>query len=356
MPSLNNAYTWAINTCNRSNVGYSQPYRNQQTVGGITYYDCSSFVWYALKAGGYDVNTAYYTATGSVYTGNAITTHNERAFLLALGFTEVPIASEWKAGDIVLIHSTSRQHTEMVYTGGTAQGITMGAHSANYSLAKQVSINTTPSTASSYQYLFRYGSGGASEDLQWVKGNRYLNQTEMENNAKIIYNYLYSKGWSVNAICGLLGNIQQESTINPGIWQNLTENINNGYGLVQWTPSTKWSNWADANHYAHDNGDAQLKWIDEVTGVSGEWIPTTDYNVSFDQFKITTNSVDWCTKAWLYNFERAGIAHLQNRLDYANAWFTFFQGYTPTPPTPVDPDFPPSIYTHKMPLWFMVKH
>ena len=53
MPNINQAYSWAVNTCNASNVGYSQTYRNQQTIGGITYYDCSSFIWYSLIAGGF---------------------------------------------------------------------------------------------------------------------------------------------------------------------------------------------------------------------------------------------------------------------------------------------------------------
>ena len=92
--SLNNAYTWAINTCNKANVGYSQSYRNQQTVNGITYYDCSSFIWYALKAGGFDVTTAYRTATSANYSGNAITTHNMSSWLTALGFTQININTE----------------------------------------------------------------------------------------------------------------------------------------------------------------------------------------------------------------------------------------------------------------------
>ena len=50
MPDINKAYSWAIETCNAPNVGYSNAYR--QTVGGITYYDCSSFINYALLAGG----------------------------------------------------------------------------------------------------------------------------------------------------------------------------------------------------------------------------------------------------------------------------------------------------------------
>ena len=36
MPDLNQFIQWCIETCNKDNVGYSQAYRNQQTVNGIT--------------------------------------------------------------------------------------------------------------------------------------------------------------------------------------------------------------------------------------------------------------------------------------------------------------------------------
>ena len=55
MPDINRAYSWMIETCNAPRVGYSQAYRNQQTVGGITYYDCSSSINYALLAGAVQV-------------------------------------------------------------------------------------------------------------------------------------------------------------------------------------------------------------------------------------------------------------------------------------------------------------
>ena len=54
-------------------------------------------------------------------------------------------------------------------------------------------------------------------------------------------NGLYNQGFTKNAACGVLGNMQQESGINPGIWQS-TNNISLGYGLVQWTPATVFLN------------------------------------------------------------------------------------------------------------------
>lgn len=122
-----------------------------------------------------------------------------------------------------------------------------------------------------------------------ISNNKYLTQGEMESNAKEIYTYLSDKGWTINAISGLLGNMQRESTINPGLWQSLKEgNYSGGYGLVQWTPATKYTNWAKANGYDIGDGTVQLYWIDQLSESTGEWIKTSAYNLTWSQFKTST--------------------------------------------------------------------
>ena len=56
-----------------------------------------------------------------------------------------------------------------------------------------------------------------------ISSNKYLTQKEMQENVNEIYTYLNGKGWTTNAIAGLLGNIQRESTINPGLWQSFKD-------------------------------------------------------------------------------------------------------------------------------------
>lgn len=74
--------------------------------------------------------------------------------------------------------------------------------------------------------------------------NSFLSFAQMTENANYILSYLTGQGWTRNAICGILGNMQSESTINPGIWEGLnSNNPSGGFGLVQWTPSTKYINW-----------------------------------------------------------------------------------------------------------------
>ncbi len=169
--------------------------------------------------------------------------------------------------------------------------------------------------------------------MAWIKGNRYLSTSEMQNNATIVRDYLTAKGWSLNAIAGLLGNMQSESTINPGIWQSLNENnLSGGFGLVQWTPATNFTNWADSLGYAWTDGDAQLKWIDEQTIAHGQWISTTDYPMTFNEFKTSTATPEYLASAFLKNFERAGVEVEAQRRSQANEWYTFItSGSTPTP-------------------------
>ena len=69
--------------------------------------------------------------------------------------------------------------------------------------------------------------------MAWISGNRYLSISEMQNNVDILHYFFRSAGWTDNAIAAMLGNMQSESTINPGIWENL-EPYSGGYGLVQW--------------------------------------------------------------------------------------------------------------------------
>lgn len=323
MPSITQSYVWAVRTCQADNIGYSQTNRNQRTINGITYYDCSSFVWYALKNGGFDVEGQHGTWP--------FTTSNMCGVLLALGFVEIPVVSEWLPGDILW----RTGHTEMAYSSR----VTMGAHTDKVEIDSQVSINTSESSPDSWERCFRYG--GDDSGLEWIKGNYYLQDAQMQNNAVIIWYYLMGRGWSVHAICGMLGNMQSESTINPGIWQGLTQDANNGFGLVQWTPSTKYTSWAAQHGYSPDDGYGQLDWLDSETG--SEWIETADYPISFADFKYSEESPEYLAAAFLYNFERAGVEKLEERKANASNWYTYLKNANPD----IDPGTGGSYFSRK---------
>lgn len=60
---MSQAMSWWIEKCNAPNVGYDQNFRNEQTINGITYYDCSSFVWYGLGHAGFEINLSAWPFT-----------------------------------------------------------------------------------------------------------------------------------------------------------------------------------------------------------------------------------------------------------------------------------------------------
>lgn len=96
---------WAIEIAEDDSHGYAQDRR-----GGDPDYDCSSFIFYALKQAGFDVGDSPFA------------TFTMKEDLEALGFTAIPYnEADLQAGDI-LLHT--QEHTE-IYIGN---GQTVGAH------------------------------------------------------------------------------------------------------------------------------------------------------------------------------------------------------------------------------------
>ena len=257
MPDINRAYSWAIQTCNAPNVGYSQSYRNQQTVGGITYYDCSSFINYALLAGGFE--TPSYAPNN-----NAFTTYSEASELLRLGFTEVDASGEYLAGDIGL----SSGHTEMCYRGGSGKGIFMGAHTDNAPLANQVSIGSSsgnPDYERSFPRLFRYGDGGAT-----------------------------GYGASIYVVAALAGNAWRESHVNP----TLSQLGGGAFGLFQWDGDRKTAllRWLSDNGYEDTSPEGQMQYLI----VEGDWIGSFGGISSLEEFLTSTSTDVGLLTSFLY--------------------------------------------------------
>ena len=188
-----------------------------------------------------------------------------------------------------------------------------------------------------------------------------LTQAQMENNADIIYQYFSSYGVTLECICGMLGNWQKESTLNPGCKQGLAENDRNiGWGLIQWSPASVLTNWCRQYNYNWYDGYAQCYrvWCEgtEQLGAGGVWLPDYQhgYTYTWNEF-ISLTDVNEAVYAWLYERGR-GVPEtldIEHRLLWANQWYEYFTGQ-PLPPTPPTPPSP-SHRRHKMPLYMMLR-
>jgi hypothetical protein len=159
----------------------------------------------------------------------------------------------------------------------------------------------------------------------------------MKMNAEYIYRALKGFGFSTNAICAMLGNMQAESSLNPGRWQSDRvggDTSGHGYGLVQWTPYTKYTEWISGDPSTMDNNIERI--IYEVEN-NLQWIATSSYPMTFKEFSTSNDSVSSLAKAFLLDYERPAdqSESVQNyRAELAEAWHSYLIGVDPNPPTP----------------------
>lgn len=156
-----------------------------------------------------------------------------------------------------------------------------------------------------------------------------ITTAQQENNVNIIATYFRGQGWTDNAIAAMLGNMQVESYLNPAqfeIGHNYSPNY--GFGLVQWTPRTKFSSWAGTDWETNYNKQLQRISYELANGL--QW--TYNVAMSFAQFAVSTDSVDYLTEVFCRNYENPldWTASITIRRTYANNWYTYL-GNTPTP-------------------------
>ena len=175
-------------------------------------------------------------------------------------------------------------------------------------------------------------------------------------------------------IAAICGNFYQESTINPGIWENLTVGAP-GYGLGQWTDNpptvmrrTALFNWLSLHGFSQDSGEGQLAflihedvWLGNGAGYQSAYSSLTDF------LNSTSTNLSDLTYEFFHQWEGiddgTGPVRLQFAEDcldrfqkdkgnrdpwyssnsynsivhaYMNAYLVkdFFTGTSPTPPGP----------------------
>lgn len=220
--------------------------------------------------------------------------------------------------------------------------------------------------------------------------NMVLSQSQMQENAIYIYDYMATKyNWTLNAVAGMLGNLESESTMNPARPQNNA--VKNqwwdsapgrtgtaphptttwyGFGLFQVTPwyagpGTKrynphtLGNWAISKGYTAsyaDGGticgmDVQLDWLIEGAAVhfnnpddnnrdQAKWYQDSraDFNAPTPtDYGRSTQSPESCARTFYWNLERSGALDPGSRPTLARKWYTYLKEHAPTPPTPPTP-------------------
>ena len=142
--------------------------------------------------------------------------------------------------------------------------------------------------------------------------------------AEQIWDYLTSRGWTKQSVSALLGNMQSESEISADSWESgLIGNMSGGYGLVQWTPATKYINWAQSNGLVYQNVISQCKRLEwEVVNSQQFYNP----NMTFAQFTKSTQSPEALADIFIRYYERPFNPNQPARGIQARYWFELLKG------------------------------
>lgn len=148
------------------------------------------------------------------------------------------------------------------------------------------------------------------------KSTKITDATKAQNQITI-KNYLKNKGYTKSQVAGIMGNIQQESTFNPGALNKKDLNGYASFGLIQWN---------ERYHKRNEVGttvDSQLKYLDSMSSLK-----------NFVKIDETKNSVE--KAAWRFA-EKVEICHKCNlgyqkyldsyqyvRTKYANNFYNRF--------------------------------
>lgn len=171
---------------------------------------------------------------------------------------------------------------------------------------------------------------------KWVVNeNGTISYEGMANNVGIMRTYFSDSGWSINAISAIAGNMQAESGINPGRWENdYVGNLKGGFGLVQWTPATKLRNWIDLVYGDgnYTDGYHQLRRIIYELDNGLQYSPSKGFKESFPEWSISHKKPGYLAAAFLCNYEKAadtGWAAQIKRARIAESWYKTLTGEDP---------------------------
>lgn len=188
--------------------------------------------------------------------------------------------------------------------------------------------------------------------MAWIGAfQQWLTESESLNNAMMVAIHLHQTGWHAKSIAAVCGNMRHESSINPKMYEyGYDWSADRGYGLVQWTPRSKYWDWAMSRGMDPAHGDSQLARIDYEIANNIQWITVAPYNMSFNEFKVNSQnwSVDYLTEAFCWSYERplqsAGEQSMPARKSFAAlVYASFSPGSSTVLTVPIDGATPANI-------------
>ena len=159
-------------------------------------------------------------------------------------------------------------------------------------------------------------------------------------NEEIVWNFFLAKGYEKRCIAGIMGNLQQESSINPKAIQGGGKGP--GTGLVQWGNNMDGGRWNQLEDWAAKNKkdkwsiQTQLEWLyiemeqKYHLNLFSKYLKKYGYSVGNDilgAFKKVDN-IEHAVRIFEDTIERAGKPNYPRRIQYANGFYEKYKNYS----------------------------
>lgn len=266
----------------------------------------------------------YHTGTAGMATGDHC--HIDQSFTLNAGLVSYGIVCSY--GNECYALSGSELPNNVFYVNDT---IIVNGYGQEW---KTFDGGDVPTPEPSYKYIKHYvlmdglgidfGFYKTKEEMkpeptptgEWfipgdINNTRPLTEEESRKNWLAFWQFFKAKGWTANAVAGILGNSYFESTVNPNRWEGdvpFAEPVaSRGYGIVQWTPWTKIIDWLKEKAYYPDVskfGQGECERIQWEMENNQQWIATATYPESFRDFSVSTKDPYTLAIEFLANYER----------------------------------------------------
>lgn len=167
--------------------------------------------------------------------------------------------------------------------------------------------------------IMGYGIPAYPDDVEYVA-------LEGNSNAEIVWNFFRAHGYSEAATAGILGNLKQESGINP---KKNQDGGGPGRGISQWElGSDRFTNlkkWASKEGKEWTELEVQLNFmLHELNGAERTFKDQMNKHYGGIENLKKTSDVEWAAKVMSKAYHRPGKPRLDLRIKYAKQYYNKF--------------------------------
>lgn len=166
------------------------------------------------------------------------------------------------------------------------------------------------------------------------------------NTAEQVWNYFISAGFTPEAAAGVMGNLYQESHLDPtaiqnggagpaaGICQMETyQNYNSRWGQMAKLAESRGKDWTDLSSQLDFMLSDMPSQFDAYTGKSPHYYPNGEWcwwpeKMTLESYKALTD-VNKATEIFERVFERGSITRMSERFESANLYYDMYKNMTP---------------------------